>query len=122
MKTVRIEHASEDLADNWIEFSANWTLADLRRAYSEQGEGFIAFWRSKASACHVRTVTGETITDPMQIHERIEELDLRLVRWVPLALLEAGNYLVRLGELSALVSSNGVGASAVRTRTPTMAT
>lgn len=121
MATVRIEHASEELADNWIEFSANWTLADLRQAYNEQGEGFIAFWRSKAVACHVRTAEGEIITDPMQIHERIDELDLRLVRWVPLALLEAGNYLVRLGELSALVSSNGVGASAARTRTPTTA-
>ena len=111
---VRVECTTEGLEENWIEVSDFWTRAELSAYVKTSGDDFIALWRRKVTACHL--VTGDLVVDdPLLVHEQLDGLDIRLMRFLTGAVTEATNYLLSLGEANKRLSFPGAGA-AVKTQ------
>ena len=109
---IRVECSTPGLEENWIEVDEVWTRRELREYMSLKGEPFIALWQRKVTACHL--VTGDVVVDePAQVHGLLDELDLRLTRFVTEAVLEATDYLLSLGEVNKRLSLPGVGEAAM---------
>jgi len=104
---IRVECSTPGLEENWVEVTEVWTRGELREYTSKKGDEFIALWRKKVEACNFVTAQGEAITDPNQVHDRLDDLDLRLVGFITAALIEATNYLLALGEINRRLSSAG---------------
>ena len=114
---IRVECTTPGLEANWLEVSDAWTRRESKEFTSLQGPPFIAMWQQKVTGCHL--VTGEmVIDDPHQVHDQLDDLDLRLMRFVTTAPLEVLTYLVMLGEANKRLSL--VGGEVVTTKnTPT---
>lgn len=61
---------------------------------------------------------GGVVNDPTAVRAALDDLDIRLLRWLTSAVLTATQYLLNLGEGSARLSLSGVGV-AVPTKNPT---
>jgi hypothetical protein len=99
------------LEDNWIEVSEVWSRGELRDYTSLKGDAFVALWRRKVTAVNLVTVGGETIDEPGAVHDRLDDLDLRLLGFITAAPLEATSHLLVLGETNRRLSFVGTGAA-----------
>ena len=115
---IRVECSTPGLEANWVEVDEAWTRSELREYTTRNGDPFIALWRQKVTACNFVTAAGETITDPKEVHERIDDLDLRLIGFITGAPLEATQYLLTLGEMNRRLSSAGSVAATKRVKEP----
>lgn len=113
---IRVECSTPGLEENWVEVDEVWSRGELRQYTTLKGEEFVTLWQKKVTACNFVTVTGEAITDPKQVHDRLDDLDLRLVGFITAAPLEATNYLLALGELNRRLSSAGSVAAGKKTK------
>lgn len=113
---VRVECTTPGLEENWLEVAEVWTRRESKAFVTLNGPDFVALWQAKVTACHLTRADGNIIADPHQIHEQVDDLDLRLVRFVATAPLEVLAYLVALGEANKRLSF--VGGEAVTTKTP----
>lgn len=109
---IRVECATPGLKANWIEVDEVWTRKELQAFVALQGEAYWALWGRKVTACHVELVEGGVLDDPAAVQQVLDDVDLRLLRWLPSAVLMATNHLLRLGEGSALLLLDGVEAAA----------
>lgn len=115
MPAVRVECTTEGLEENWVEVSDFWTRAELSAYSKTSGDEFISLWRRKVVACHI--VTGDlVIDDPLQVHEQLDGLDIRLMRFLTGAVTEATSYLLTLGEANKRLSFPGAGAAVTTTK------
>jgi hypothetical protein len=104
------------MEENWVEVTDFWTRGELRRYTEQSGEDFVTLWRRKVTACHV--VTGDlVIDDPLQVHDQLDDLDIRLMRFLTGAVTEATSYLLSLGEANKRLSFAGAGAAVKKTQT-----
>ncbi len=115
---VRVECSTPGLEANWVEFSDVWTRRDLREYFAIKGEGFRRLWLRKVTAIHLVTPDGEEITDPTQVHERLDDLDLRMISFPFDAGVDAIAHLLTLGERARRLSSGGDVAAPMTTTTP----
>lgn len=114
---IRVECSTAGLEANWVEVDEAWTRGELRDYTTLKGDAFVALWRRKVTGCHLVAQDGVVIDEPERVHELLDGLDLRLVRFVTAAPLEATDYLLGLGEVNKRLSFAG-GEVAGMTRTP----
>lgn len=112
---IRVECATPGLEANWIEVDEVWTRKELQAFVSLQGEAYWALWGRKVTDCYIALHDNGAIDDPAMMGLLLDELDLRLLRWLSSAVLMATNHLLSLGEASALLSLDGVGVAAAQT-------
>lgn len=116
---IRVECTTEGLEDCWLEVKDAWSRRELREYAKElKGSPFIALWRQKVTACHLLTVEGEVIADPQQVHERLDDLDVRLLGFVSQAPLAVTEHLLVLGEVNKRLSLPGADSAARMTKAP----
>lgn len=108
---VKVECSTPGLEANWIEVSDVWSRGELRDYTSLKGDQFIELWRRKVTGVNLATVTGEVIDDPAVVHDKLDDLDLRLIGFITAALLEATSYLLVLGEVNRRLSFAGTEAA-----------
>ena len=113
--TIRVECSTPGLEANWIEVDEVWTRKELQAFVTLQGEAYWALWGRKVTACHIEPVDGGVMVAPVDVPQILDDLDVRLLRWLSSAVLTATNHLLSLGEASALLLLDGVGVAAVRT-------
>lgn len=119
---VRVECTTPGLDMCWIQVVDVWTRKELQEYATAKGEPFVALWQRKVEAVHLVTVAGDVITEPTEVHTRLDELDLRLISFVTSAVLEATDYLLGLGEVNKRLSFAGGEAARTKTKTPAEAT
>ncbi len=105
---IRVECSTPGLEANWIEVSEVWTRRELQEFATVTGDAFWALWARKVSACCIVDATGEALSDPAVVQQRLDDLDIRLLRWLSAAVLSATQHLLNLGEASARLLLNGV--------------
>jgi hypothetical protein len=101
MPKIRLE-GTDDLAGNWIDLSDTWTRAEMRGWYAGSLVGNDAVWLpilgSKLVGVHVHLADGTLVEDAATFVERIDDLDVRLVRWLSAGVMAATQELLHLGE------------------------
>jgi len=115
---LRVECTTPGLEANWIEVDEVWAWKEFHAFTRLSGDEYWRLWGRKVTACHVELVDGGAVTDPTAVQVALDGMDMRLVRWLPSAVLTATSHLLNLGEGSARLLSNGVGV-AVPTKRPT---
>lgn len=116
---IRVECTTPGLEGNWIEVDDVWTRKELQAFVSLQGEGFWALWGRKVMACHLVLADGGVVSDPAAVGLVLDDLDLRLLRWLSNGVLTATQYLLNLGEGSARLLLDGVGVAVPTGKNPT---
>ena len=82
----------------FVEFGDGWTRGEVLRFPELQGDAYFAFLASKMTALSLPMGNGETLTDPAQFVERMDDIDVRAFYWLmTLPALEYGR-IGRLGE------------------------
>lgn len=133
---IRIECTTPTLEDNYIELTDHWTRADLAALFQPGQTADLA--RRKITACHLargappnpdRQGGAAPLIDPATLYtpegDLHPDLDLRLLHFIPAALLLAANQLATLGKTNARLSSAGAeratptAPATPTTRTPT---
>ncbi len=109
---VRVVCDTPGLEANWVEVDEVWTRKELQAFVTLEGDEYWELWARKVVACHIELPSGEVITAPERVRTALDDLDLRLLRWLSTAVLTATQYLLNLGEGSARLSLNGVGVAA----------
>ena len=109
--SIRVECSTPGLEANWVEVSDVWTRANLRDYTSLKGDDFVKLWQQKVVNVNMVTVSGEVITDPCQVHNNLDNFDLRLLGFITSAPLEATSYLLALGEMNRRLSLSGTEAA-----------
>lgn len=120
MPAIRLE-ATGDLAGNWIDLSDVWTRAEMRNWYAGSLAGNDAVWlpilASKLVGVHVRLADGTLVEDAKTFVEKIDDLDIRLVRWLSAGVMAATQELMHLGERQKRLLFAGVEVAAPKTKT-----
>ena len=66
--------------DNWVDVSERWTRAEFRELMEADAEESLDIFRRKVTACHLPPETGDVVTDPLLVNDKLlEALDLRVV-------------------------------------------
>ena len=109
----------EELAGCFIELDEHgWSNAVLKRAYStDDDKAWSELWQRQVTACRLLTPTGEEITDPNVVPDRIDDLDIRLYMFTMRALRTACDYLSSLGEVNRRASFGAGGSATMKTMT-----
>jgi hypothetical protein len=97
---IRIECTLAALAGNWVDLSDVWTRGEIRAWYvgsmAKRDEVTLALLAKKLVGVHVYLADGTLIEDAQTLIERLDDVDIRLVRWL------AGGVNNALKELMAL--------------------
>ncbi len=110
---IRICSEAAGLEECFVEVDERWSIRELNRIY-ESRDAWLELYGRKVTAVNLLTAEGEAITDPAQVIERFDDLDIRLAKLVNNSLANAVDYLATLGEASKRVLS-GAGAPATTT-------
>ena len=108
---ILVECSTPDLEHCYIEVSERWTRADIQSLFvAEQAADL---FRRKVTSCHLECVNGEPITDSAGVYcedgTLAPDLDVRLIHFVPSALVMAVDRIASLGKANARLSSGGTG-------------
>lgn len=99
---IRIECTLPALAGNWVDLSDVWTRGEVRAWYAGAlaGKDEVTFplLAQKLVGVHLHLADGTLVEDAATLFERIDELDMRLVRWLSLGVMDALKELMALGE------------------------
>ena len=110
---IRICSEAAGLEECFVEVDERGSIRELNRIY-ESRDAWLELYGRKVLAVNLLTAEGEAITDPAQVIERFDDLDIRLAKLVNNSLANAVDYLATLGEASKRVLS-GAGAPATTT-------
>lgn len=109
---VRIECAADGLTSNWVELDDVWSRQELAayRAASVKLDDDIMFGilERKIVRLHMIATDGTVLETAAEMIARLDDVDVRLVRWLAVGINQALLELVRLGEMSVRLSFNGV--------------
>jgi hypothetical protein len=114
---IRVECGLDGLTNNWIEVDPVWTRGELRAFVELTGDEYWSLWQRKVIDCHIELAYGGVIERPEDVELALDNIDIRLVRWLSAAVLMATQHLLNLGEASARLSSHGVGVAVPTTMT-----
>jgi len=117
LMTIRVFSELEDFSGCFVEVADAWTVRELNALY-ENRDRWLEMWRRKVVGCRIETGDGEVLTDPEQVVERWDDLDVRLAKFINTSLAAAVDHLATLGGQRRRISS-GAGDSPATTRTPT---
>lgn len=121
MPAIRLE-GTDDLAGNWIDLSDQWTRAEMRNWYAGSLAGNDAVWlpvlKSKLVGVHLHLADGTLIEDAATFVEKIDDLDIRLVRWLSSGVMAATQELLHLGERQKRLLFAGVEVAAPKKTMP----
>ncbi len=115
-QTVVVQSEIEGYEECFVEVADGWTVRQLNELYRQ--ETWQALWLQKVVALRIDTADGETLSDPQQVLDRHEDLDVVIYRFVNDSLLAAVGYLATLGGAKRRVSSGATGSPTTQ-RTPT---
>ena len=108
----RYECGIEGLEANWVDVSDAWTRRESREAMDADEDATLEILRHKLTGCHLETTLGP-IDDPALLTvEALDEMDVRIVRFLGTVLMQAIRHTASLGNLSGRLSSNGAGGAA----------
>lgn len=113
---VRAECTIPGFEQNWLEVDDVWSRRELTDYLAAKGAEYRAFWARKVTACHLSTIDGETVTDPAQVYERLDDFDVRLTGFVQQSVLRVTDHLLTLGGMSVRLSFAGAGEAAKTTK------
>lgn len=121
---IRVECTSEGLENCYVEVSERWTRNDIQALFEPGAEA--ALVRRKVTACYLECVDADAITDASAIYDADgklhPDLDVRLINFVPAALIMAVDRIASLGKVNARLSSAGTGRAATMTPATTTET
>lgn len=116
---IRVECTTEGLEECWLEVDEVWSRRELRQYTQElKGAPFIELWRRKVTGCYLLTGTGEAITNPLEVHDRVDDLDVRLLGFVSQGPNAVTEHLLVLGEVNKRLSLPGADPAARMMRAP----
>jgi len=118
-QTVVVQSEIEGYEECFVEVADGWTVRELNELHRQ--ESWQALWLKKVVALRIDTADGETLTDPQQVLDRHEDLDVAIFRFVNDSLAAAVGYMAMLGGAKRRVSSGATG-SPTTSRTPTKMT
>ena len=95
--TVRFTYEEPPFADNFVEFSASWTRRETREFAELNGDAWLALIARKMTACKLDSITAPAQLTP----DAIDDMDVRLFRWLTTAATAAYVQVNRLGEAAA---------------------
>ena len=120
MPAIRLE-ATGDLAGNWIDVSDVWTRSEMRDWYAGVLAGKDTVWlpilELKLTGVHVHLADGSLVEAAPAFVAQIDDLDMRLVRWLSSGLMAAIQELLHLGEAQRRLLFAGVEVAAPKTKT-----
>jgi hypothetical protein len=88
-----------ELKECFIELSDSWTRKEVRSFWEFEGPAYLALVLSKLTAVHLVRPGQEPITEPVEFSAAVlDELDMRLVRWVSSVPVKHVSELGSLGE------------------------
>ena len=115
-RTAVVQSEIEGYEECFVEVADGWTVRELNELYRQ--ETWQALWLKKVVALRIDTANGEVLTEPQQVIDRHEDLDVGIYRFVNDSLMAAVGYLATLGGAKRRVSSGATGSPATQ-RTPT---
>ena len=121
---IRIECTIDGLTGNWVDLSDVWSRAEMREWYAGALAGAdgvtLPILQRKLTGVHVRLVDGTLVEDAATLIECLDELDVRLVRWLSSGVMTALQEMMALGEARRRLLFDGVEVAAKKTPTPTL--
>jgi hypothetical protein len=122
MPAIRLE-ATGPLAGNWIDLADTWTRAEVRDWYagalSAQDAVWLPILERKLVGVHVYLVDGTLVEEAATLLARLDDTDMRLVRWLSTGVMGALQELMALGERQKRLLFDGVEVAATTRATPT---
>jgi hypothetical protein len=122
MPAIRLE-ATGPLAGNWIDLADAWTRAEVRDWYagalSAQDAVWLPILERKLVGVHVYLVDGTLVEEAATLLARLDDTDMRLVRWLSTGVMGALQELMALGERQKRLLFDGVEVAATTRATPT---
>lgn len=119
---IRIECTIDGLDDNWLQLSDTWSRREMRAWYTAVLQADESTWlpilQSKLLGVHMRLIDGTPIADADALIEQLDNMDVRLARWLPHSVLGALVEMLALSESSRRILLNG---AAVPAASPTTA-
>lgn len=119
---IRIECTIDGLDDNWLQLSDTWSRREMRAWYTAVLQADESTWlpilQSKLLGVHMRLIDGTPIADADALIEQLDNMDVRLTRWLPHSVLGALMEMLSLSESSRRILLNG---AAVPAASPTTA-
>lgn len=121
MPSIRLE-ATGEMAGNWLDLSDAWTRAEMRDWYAGALTGKDKAWlpilERKLVGVHVHLADGTLVEDAATFTARLDDLDMRLVRWLSAGVMAALQELLHLGEAQKRLLFAGVEVAAPKKTTP----
>ncbi|MCB0041213.1 MAG: hypothetical protein KDE01_07610 [Caldilineaceae bacterium] len=114
-RTVVVQSEIEGYEECFVEVADGWTVRELNALADP--EAWRELWLRKVVALSVDTADGEALTEPQQVVDRYDDLDVALARFVNTSLSAAVGYMATLGGAKRRVSSGATG-SPTMSRTP----
>lgn len=119
---IRIECTIDGLDDNWLQLSDTWSRREMRAWYTAVLQADESTWlpilQSKLLGVHMRLIDGTPIANADALIEQLDNMDVRLTRWLPHSVLGALVEMLALSESSRRILLNG---AAVPAASPTTA-
>lgn len=121
---IRIECTIDGLDDNWLQLSDTWSRREMRAWYTAVLQADESTWlpilQSKLLGVHMRLIDGTLIADANALIEQLDNMDVRLTRWLPHSVQGALVEMLALSESSRRILLNGAAVPAAsQTTAPT---
>jgi hypothetical protein len=120
MPVYRLEYAG---SGNWIELADVWTRKEMRDFYqaalSGDDERTFALLRAKLTAVHIYTVDGGIVESADALIECMDDLDVRIVRWLATGIMQMLQENMSLGEAKRRLLYDGIEVAAKKPTTTT---
>lgn len=120
---IRIECTFPGLAGNWVDLSDVWTRGEIRDWYAgslaNNDAVTLPLLAKKLVGVHVYLADGTLVEDAQTLVERLDDVDIRLVRWLAGGVMDALRELMTLGEAKRRLLFDGVEMVAAAKTMPT---
>ena len=118
---IRIECTIDGLDDNWLQLSDTWSRREMRAWYTAVLQADESTWlpilQSKLLGVHMRLIDGTPIADADVLIEQLDNMDVRLTRWLPHSVLGALMEMLALSESSRRILLDGAAVPAASPKT-----
>jgi hypothetical protein len=111
MPAYRLEYCGDELPGNWVDISDAWTRGEVRAFYEAalvvDEKATAVILRVKLIGVHIYTANGDLLSDADALLARMDDLDVRLARWLSSGIMAALQELMSLGEARRRLSFAG---------------
>jgi hypothetical protein len=118
---IRLECTLPELAANWVDLSDVWTRGEVRDWYAgslaSKETVTLPLLEKKLVGVHLHLADGTLVTDAATLFARLDDMDMRLVRWLGVSVMAALQENLALGEAQRRLLFDGVEIAAVKTPT-----